>query len=382
MFFHSFKYALIELFRNKSQLFWCLAFPIILGTFFYFAFGNLDSDEAFDAIPVAVVLDDSERAAEFQSIIDTMSEPGEDQFLEATYTTNENALHLLEQKEVDGILYGGDEISLTISSEMPSAKLQQSILNSFVQTFQMHYNAIYDIAKEHPENMSAVVDLFSKDVSYNRETSYSDGTLDQAVTYFFNLIAMTCLYACMAGNAIAIENQANLSDLGARKNISPVHKFISLLGGLAANVLVQAACVTICLFYLQFILKVNFGNQFGYSMLGIFAGCLTGVSLGFFIGSIGHMSRYAKDGILMGGTMFCCFLSGLMMGNIRIYLEKYAPFVNKINPAARISDCFYSLTIYSSYDRYWQNIFSLLILSAILFVGGFILVRRNKYASL
>ena len=122
----------------------------------------------------------------------------------------------------------------------------------------------------------------------------------------------------MAGNAIAIENQANLSDLGARKNISPVHKFISLLGGLAANVLVQAACVTICLFYLQFILKVNFGNQFGYSMLGIFAGCLTGVSLGFFIGSIGHMSRYAKDGILMGGTMFCCFLSGLMMGNIRI----------------------------------------------------------------
>lgn len=382
MFFHSFKYACIELFRSKSQMFWCLAFPIILGTMFYLAFGNLTSDGNFDAIPVAVVLDDSKQAEDFKEIVDTMSEPGEDQFLETTYTTEENALNMLEEKEIDGILYGGESVSLTISSEMSSAKLQQSILNSFVQTFQMHFDSLMNIASTHPEKLPVAIEVLSKETSYNKETSYSDGSLDEATSYFFNLIAMVCLYASMAGCVFATSNQANLSELGARKNISPVNKMISLAGDLAANVLFQTVSVSICLCYLQFILKIDFGNKFFFTLFGIFIGCLTGVSFGFFVGSIGHMNQYAKDGILMGGTMFCSFLSGLMMGNIRIYIEKYVPIVNRINPAALISDCFYSLTIYSSSERYWQNIISLLIMSAVLCLGGFLLVRRDKYASL
>ena len=55
MFFHDFKYSFLLLIRNKVELFWLLAFPIILGTFFYFAFGNLyDTTERFSEIPVAV----------------------------------------------------------------------------------------------------------------------------------------------------------------------------------------------------------------------------------------------------------------------------------------------------------------------------------------
>lgn len=382
MFFHSFRYAILELVREKEQTFWCILFPLILGTMFYLAFGNLDSSEAFSVIPVAAVLDDSDKAEDFRSVLDTLSEPGEDQFLEVTYTDEEEALSLLEKKEITGILYGGETLSLTISSDMSSSALSQSILTSFVQTFQLNYDTLMNIASSHPEKLEDAHNILTKDIAYNKETRYSDGTMDSSVQYFFNLIAMNCLMAAMGGCYFATQNQANLSSLGARKNISPVNKLVSIAGGLLANTIYQFFCVGLTLFYLSFVLKIDFGNQFGYSLLSIFVGCLTGISFGFLMGCIGHLSKMAKEAILMGGMMACCFFSGLMFGSMRNVVEHVFPLFNRINPAALISDCFYSLTVYSSYERFWQNILSLLVMSVLLSLGGFFIVRRDRYASL
>ena len=38
MFFHTMKYTLLNLLRDKGQVFWCVAFPLLLGTMFHFAF--------------------------------------------------------------------------------------------------------------------------------------------------------------------------------------------------------------------------------------------------------------------------------------------------------------------------------------------------------
>ena len=51
MFFHSMKYTFLALLRDKSAMFWCFAFPLILGTMFHFAFGGLGEDKSFSAIP-------------------------------------------------------------------------------------------------------------------------------------------------------------------------------------------------------------------------------------------------------------------------------------------------------------------------------------------
>ena len=55
MFLHLLKYELLTGLRNRQAMFWMLAFPIILGTFFNIAFSGLyESDELFKEIPVAV----------------------------------------------------------------------------------------------------------------------------------------------------------------------------------------------------------------------------------------------------------------------------------------------------------------------------------------
>lgn len=56
MFWHLFKYHFKSSIRNKSAIFWCFAFPLILATLFYFAFGNLlKESEKLEPVPVAVV---------------------------------------------------------------------------------------------------------------------------------------------------------------------------------------------------------------------------------------------------------------------------------------------------------------------------------------
>lgn len=378
----TFTYTFKRLLRQRTQLFWNLLFPILLATMFNVAFGGLASDEAFEAIPVAVVLEDSGTENSFTDIIDSLSEPGDDQFLEVVYTSEENALSLLEEKEIIGILYEGSPMRLSVSGEMSSYKLEQSILSAFVEQFNMNYSALEDIAVNHPDKLMDALGMMSTDTAYNKETTYSTGSMDESLTYFFNLIAMSCLFAYSGGLQVAIYNQANISSLAARKGISPMHKLISLFGELCATFIYQFLCISISLLYMIVVLKINFGSEGGYITLAALVGCIAGVSLGFFVGSIGKMGEKSKYGILMAVSMICSFLSGLMAGGMRILVENVCPWFNRINPAALISDSFYALTVYQSHDRYFTNIVTLILLSVILSLGGFFMVRREKYAAL
>lgn len=411
MFFHSFKYTFLALIRTKSQVFWCFAFPLVLSTMFYFAFGGFAADETFSPIPVAIVIDDTASAPadnlgfpdpseNIHFLFDTLSEPGENQFLEITYTDVEDALALLEKKEIYGIIQvrlpsitdymtatdasklTDSPLLLTLSAEMSSDPLYQSILAAFVEQCNLQYTTVMDICMTNPERLRDILAVLSEETAYITEDTLGDGSLDESLTYFFNLIAMTCLFASMLGSRFAIQNQANLSPLGARRSISPVPRQFSLLGGLSAVLCFEFITVMIALFYITKVLHIDFGNQFGYIALASLCGCLIGISLGFFVGCIGRFNEGTKFGILMSVSMVCCMASGLMLGNIRMYVEKLCPIINHINPAALISDAFYALAIYPSHERFFSNITMLLVLSALFCLGGFILVRRKKYASL
>ncbi len=382
MFLHSFYYAIRVLLRNRLYLFWCLCFPMVLGTLFHVAFGNLSAGEEFIPIKTAVVLQDGAKGETFREVIKEFGEPGENQFLEIIYATEEEARILLEEKKVTGILYGGEEVTLTISGEMDYDRLNQSILQSFVERFQSSYSALLKIAEEHAENLSAAVETLNREAKYHKQVSFAGGNMDESLSYFFNLIAMACLFGCTAGANVAIDNQANLSALAMRKGVSPVKKLVNLFGEMTASFLLQFVITCIGVFYMWLVLKVDFGSHLGYILLAVFAGCLEGVSFGFLIGCIGKISEDTKIGLLMSVTMLLCFLSGLMVQGMRLFVERIVPFINQINPAALISDSFYSLAVYESHSRYLQNIGMLFLLSAVFFLVGVAWVRRERYASL
>ena len=53
------KYRMKTMLRQKSMIFWSLAFPLILGMLFYFMFGGIEDLEQFQKVPVGVVKGDA-----------------------------------------------------------------------------------------------------------------------------------------------------------------------------------------------------------------------------------------------------------------------------------------------------------------------------------
>ena len=63
-------------------------------------------------------------------------------------------------------------------------------------------------------------------------------------------------------------------------------------------------------------------------------------------------------------------------------VEKNMPVINRINPAALISDAFYSINVYDDMSRYYRNLFTLAVMSITLVTASFLLIRRESYDSI
>ena len=84
----------------------------------------------------------------------------------------------------------------------------------------------------------------------------------------------------------------------------------------------------------------------------------------------------------MGLTMILCFMSGLMLGDMKALIELNVPIVNDLNPAAVIADSLYYLEVDADLGRFFFKIITMICFSVVFVIGGFLMTRRKKYASL
>ena len=215
-----------------------------------------------------------------------------------------------------------------------------------------------------------------------QEFSLGGRTIDGNVQFFYALIAMGCLYGCFIGFGAAVSLQANLTALAARRCVTPTHKLKLVFSELISSFLLGYVDVVILLLYLRYGLKLDFNGQMGRMLLICFLGSLIGVSMGIFVGSLGKMKEGAKIGIILGISMICSFLAGLMNSNMKDIVEKHAPFINRINPAALISDAFYCINVYDDTARYHRSLITLAAMSLVLVIVSFLLIRRERYDSI
>jgi len=380
MFLHIFKYRIKQLFHVKELILWTFAFPILLGTMFYFSFGNLINSNEFNfkPIPVALVSQNAPNST-FETAIDQLSQVNKNQLFTITRASNnDEALQLLKDNKIDGIIYSTETPSISVSGD----GLNQSIIKSFIEHYLQQAYMFKEIAMSHPEKLTDSINLMSQDINFNKEISFSNAKMDSVSQYFYALIAMTCLYGSITGLNTVMNIQANLSALGARREVSPAHKLVVILGDFCASVLVNYMSVLLLFFYLIVILKIDFGTKTGLILLTSLAGSIIGVSSGTFVGSVGKWSDKTKESVMMAITMMCCFLSGLMYNGMKDIIEHNVPIINRINPAALITDCLYSLNMYDTYDRFINDMAIMGIIAILLCFGSFLLLRRNKYASI
>ena len=378
----NFKYALLRLMRNKANLFWILVFPIVLGCFFKIAFSNITASESFHTIPVAVVEGDNADATAFHTMIEQLSGDSEDAMLSATFCDDKRARTLLEKGKVDGIFYTTDTVELAVNSDLSGASINQSILQSLLTQYYLNRDLIVQILTTNPGNIESLVDSIGQSVDTRKEVSLTRNNTDTCDQYFYNLIAMACLYTAMGGINLAINNSANLSSLAARKTIAPAKRAALIGTELLAIILFESLLNVVSFLFIVTVLGIHMTTHLGLAMLTILISTTFSITFGMFLGCVGPKSEGGKTGLMFAVVMPLCFLSGLMMGTMRMVVEKYAPFVNRINPAALISDSFYALNNYDTLTRYTGNILTLLFMTVLFLIISILVTRRKTYASL
>ena len=376
---HLIKYRLKQILRDWSIMFWALAFPLILGTFFYIAFGNGNGkamSEDLEQIKVAVVEtgDSSQNAGAFKSFLEELDE----ETLEISSVNEAEAIKMLKADEIGGIYYVDQSPSLTVAK----SDLEQSILKALLDNYNQNAGMISEIAEAHPEQIqNALLELGSYE-EMTTEVDLGGKKQDPNVTYFFSLIAFACLSGTFLGIRSSFDSQANLTPLGARRSVTPTHKLKLVLSDMAVMFGVHLANVLLVTLYIHFVLGISLGDNPGKILLVDLLGSMIGVSLGIMIGCFGKYSIGIKMGISVAVTLFPAFLAGLMFGNMKDIIEHTVPIINRLNPAAVLSDAFYCMGIYDDPQRFARNLITLGAMSILFIAIAFFKVRRERYDSI
>ena len=287
----------------------------------------------------------------------------------------------MREEKIDAYIVVDDSISLKVME----SSVEASIVETFLDEYLSSKSAVETIIKEHPERMNEIAQMIAFDgqqsISIKNDEEDTDD-YNPYLTFFFALVAMTCLFGSFISLGVIAELQADQSAVGARKNIAPLSKMKLLFVDVLTTWLVSFVEILIVLGYLVGILKLNFGAQLYYMLILAAVGSYFGISLGIFIAIFAKGDFGAKMGFLVAFDLALCFFGGLMMANVIDLVEHHIPILNRINPAALMVHAFQSLQIYKTPDIFYRNMGILLLIAIVMNVVCVLVLRRKKYASL
>ncbi len=394
MFQHNFIYSLKTLFRNKPLIFWTFAFPIIMATFFYMTFSNITTDEKMQPFAIAVVEDvNLENHPFVKNTFKVLSDKKSAQYLfDVSYCSLEKASFMLEKKEIVGYLtIENDEYRVVVKK----SGLDETVFQSIVKELQKNEQIVDDMVafKVREQNaigetkidyqqlyLESIASIYQEKVSLIKDTTTTN--IDYVMIEYYTLIAMTCLYGAVLGMTAISNLLATMTKKGLRISVSPANKGLLILSSALAAFVVQLIGMTLLMLFTIFVMHVDYGQHIGLMLLLFFLGCVAGLSLGIFVGVAIKKDENFKIGILIAFTMLGCFLAGMMGISMKYTIDTQIPIINYLNPANMITDGFYALYYYSTFERYWGNIISLVLFSILLFGLSIVFLRRQKNASI
>ncbi len=389
MFFHNLKYALKTLFKNKILIFWTYAFPILLGTFFYMAFSNIENSEKLKIMDIAIVKNETfEKSEIYQKAFDSLSKEGENQLFHIQYVKEEEANQLLMEDTIIGYVLFETEPKVVLKASGEYETILKYIVDEIVQSETIIQNIVEkkfeNFSQEENQNLENFYENLSEEITKVLEENglpikdNSSKNLSYTMIEFYTLLAMTALYGGILGMVSINQNLPNMSHKGKRVSVSPTSKKTIILSSALASYITQLIGIALLFFYTIFILHIEYGNLW-YVVPLLFVGCLAGLSFGIFLATAFKTNENVKTGIVISFTMLNCFLSGMMGITMKYIVDKNLPLLNKINPASMITDGLYALYYYDTFDRYYFNIQSLLLFSGVMIFLSIIFLRRQKY---
>lgn len=387
MFWHNFKYTFKILLKNRMLIFWTFAFPLILGLFFNMAFSSIEESETFSAIDIAVVNDDNFKNNEvFKKVLEELSsEENENKIFNIQYVDLEEAEKLLTDDDIVGYLsFENDLPKITVSTSGSYETIFKNVMDEITQTIFVTNNVMETLVPNNSIDYQKIYQEASNIIE-NANSNIQDITsnhLSYVMIEFYTLIAMTCLYGGVISMEAMNQSLPNMDQKGKRIFVSSISKKTTILSNLLASYMIQLLGMFLLFAFLLFVLHIDFGNHLLLCILLSVVASLAGLAIGLLISVAFKTNENAKVGIIIAISMVGSFLSGMMGITMKYIVDTNLPLLNKINPANMITDGFYSLYYYDTFNRYTFDLISLLIFSIILIVISVVILRRQKYDSI
>lgn len=381
MFLRIFVYKLKELSRKYWLVGWNFVFPLVLASAFFLGFGNMvkedpDTLQTFDV----GYINELDESAGFEQVLEELSEENDEGTVLLnlhTYSSKKKAIEDMNSDEIYGFYVESED---GIETVIRFNGYVSTIMNEIVREYNNYSDVISDISKDHPEKVADAIDAISAGDGFISEHNFGNNT-SQYLQYFYALLAMTSLFSSWISTTMLEGMCANMSERGKRVECSPAYKFVSIAAGILAGTLLQIVSNIIVVIYIQYILGINLGVPMGTMIILCSIGSGLGISAGILMGSMIRNERLLIT-VPLFFTMTCSFFSGLMWGQIKQLLQYNCPIINKINPAALLTDAMYIRSTYGPTDEFYQDTFIMCLMIVGCLIVSTLFLRRRKYVSL
>ena len=205
-------YYIKKIFRTKSIIFWGMAFPIILGSLFYFAFHSIYGSQSSKAMQVVVVGENAEEHP-FVQVLSGLTYENGSKMIDLNYATADEAVKMLETKDktdqatkdeqkkegdgkitkLIGVITLNSETDVTL--EIAENDMYQSILSGIVSTYRAKAEFLQTEAQKGMDAYGKALEAAQNDIKYVAEQGMAGANKDPYIAQFYNLIAMMCLLA-------------------------------------------------------------------------------------------------------------------------------------------------------------------------------------------
>ena len=366
------KYNLLQMFRTKENLFWGMALPLVMGVIFFLAFGGVEFE--LDPIPVAIV-ETRPLNTLTRSFVEMANYLEEDELLQVSFASYDNAMEMLRQREISGVILLGESIELVLMS----AGIGQSILETITGEFIIRFTSAANIASLRPEFLANAMVAIERYESVNAPVR--ELPISVLTNFFFVMLAVGCFMGTNIGAKSGFELQSHMTDVAARLSVSPTPKIVLFIENLLAGTIGQTMITTITLLFYTFVLGVDFGDRWGLILLACIVGSFASVAFGMFFSIVLPGNEEAKSLYLMLLSQALFIAAGMMSYAIRNIVRSAVPILDRINIVAIISDTFLTLVIHEDLSRYVQQLATLFAIAVLCSVVGAAVLRRQASAN-
>lgn len=335
--------------RDYGFSFWVIVYPLILAMFFNIAFRGM-MDMELENIDVGIV-----DGNPIEQVLEEI------EFINIHKTDKRDAMEKLNNEEIHGFI--DEDLNLIVKK----SGINQTIIKEII------------------EQIKQIQKLNRPIENYDFEANYivdRNQMANSIIVVFYSLIAMVSTYGINVGISTVSLSQANLSNIGARINITPLKKKSFLLAGVIVALFLNLLANGVLLLFVKYVLKIDLLKNLKYSLILILIGNLFGVSLGVFIGASNKKNMNTKILIGVASTLFLSFLSGMMGPWMKDVIDEYIPILARLNPISIISNNLYRINILESTKTVGEGIMILFSYCAVLIFLSYMFLRRKSYDSI